>query len=345
MMMGAMSGTEKLGFVTCQSGVLIVIDTGYLGIWFHESSPSLPYGVLSTDDATARANASVDLRIVGRDAEKAGRLLGMSWHPLYVYDQPPSHTELEKKLREITKTHKLDARFEAISPRISHRRRVDLSLQQGSGAGEILFHGVWACVAGDVPTSVPLSMFGTRCPEPENDRWERIYVECRPQIEVADSERIGWIGVDYARLLVADVDALGSWRHKESLDGLADFVFWGRDAELAANALDAPKLESNEFGWLNVPETAAQERRLLVEGYRDERSLKFATDYRPHSHHWRVMEPTRRSLTESGMTEVGGTIVCNFMTTWGDGIFTVYRDLGPRAELARIRIELSEGTI
>jgi hypothetical protein len=336
-----MNGTQKLGFVTCQSGVLIVIDTGYLGIWSHDRPPVLQEGVLGSDEATERANRFVDLRIVGADAEQAGRLLGMSWHPLFIYDQPVEHPELRQKLGELTRAHRLDAGFEVISPRVPHRRRVDLALQQGNGAGEILFHGIWASVIGDIPTAVPLPIMGKRCSGPNNDRWERVSIECRPQLEVARSEMVGSVGVDYARLLVADVDALGSWKHEESLDGLADYIFWGRDAEKAAQALGAPRVEPEDFGWIDVPEDFAQEHRLKVEEYKEERSLKFATDYRPHSHHWRVMKPTRESSTESGTTEVGGVTVCNFMTAWGDGLFEVYRELGEGGELVRVRIELA----
>ena len=39
------------------------------------------------------------------------------------------------------------------------------------------------------------------------------------------------------------------------------------------------------------------------------------------------------------MTEVEGVKVCNFMTTWGDGVFEVHRDLGNSGELVQIRIE------
>jgi hypothetical protein len=150
------------------------------------------------------------------------------------------------------------------------------------------------------------------------------------------------VGVDYARLLVADVDALGAWQHEKSLDGLADYIFWGRDAEPAAHALDAPRLGQSEFAWTNVREAFAQERGLAVEDYRKEQDLKFATDYRPHSHHWNVMNPTRESSTESGMTDVGGATVCNFMTSWGDGRFEVCRDVGESGKLVQIRIEFCE---
>ncbi len=172
------------------------------------------------------------------------------------------------------------------------------------------------------------------------DRWHRVVIACRPQMRIGRSEKVGIVAVDYARLLIADVDALAAWQHKESSDGLADYLFWGRDADLVASAVGAPQLESGEYGWLNLPEEVAQERGLAVEGYRDEHSAKVTGDYRPHSDHWRVMTPTRTSETESATIELAGTKVCNFMTAWDDGLFEVYRDLSEFGELVQIRIEM-----
>jgi hypothetical protein len=342
----SMPDREQLGFVTCPSGVLIVIDTGYLGIWSHNRAPILPDGALETDEARAGANTFVDLRVAGADAEQAGRMLDMSSHPLFIYDQPPDHPELDKKLADLVSKHGLDAHFEVISPRIPHRQRVNQAIQQGDGAGEILFHGVWAAVVGDVPTSIPLAVFGQRLGRQEKERWEKVLIECRPQTPIARSERVGSVGVDYARLLVADVDALGAWQHEKSLDGLADYVFWGREAEQVAHALNAPRLGPNEFGWRDVPEDLAHGHGVEVEEYKERQALKLGTDFRPHSHHWRVMEPTRNSPTESGMTEVGGATLCNFMTSWGDGLFDVYRDVGESGRLVQLRIEFCEtGTV
>ena len=339
---GLMPEREKLGFVTCPSGVLIVMDTGYLGIWSHNQPPILPDGILETEEATAHANAFVDLRIVGADAEQAGRMLAMSWHPLFIYDQPADHPELDAKLANLVRTHGLDAHFQVVSPRIPHRQRVNQAIQQGAGAGEILIHGIWASVVSDVPNSVPLAVFGERLGRGEKEQWARVLVECRPQTRIVRSEKVGSVGVDYARLLIADVDALGEWQHEKSLDGLADYTFWGRDAEAAAHALHAPRLGADEFGWTDVRENLAQERGLAVENYREAKNLKFAADYRPHSHHWRVMKPTRVSRTESGTTEVGGATMCNFMTSWGDGLFEVYRDVAQSGALVQIRIEFCE---
>jgi len=124
-----MASLEQIGTVTTRSGGLIVIDTGYLGIWSHSAPPLLPEGSLDTKEQTSRANSFVDLRLVGSDAERAGQLLDMSWNPLFVYDQPVAHPELEQKLREVVRKHDRDARFEVISPRIPHRRRINQAVR------------------------------------------------------------------------------------------------------------------------------------------------------------------------------------------------------------------------
>lgn len=330
---------EDLGFVTSQSGNLIVIDTGYLRIWSHDHPPMLADDELESEETRERANSFVDLQIIGADAEEAGRMLEMSCHPLYIFDQPLDHTELQSKLLALIRKHNLNANFKVISPRISHRKRVDLALEQG-GAGEVQFHGVPAVVVGGVPISEQIRVSGERMNFPEQNRWKQIIVECRPQISVAQSEKVGYVGVDYARLLIADVNVLGVWQHERSLDGLADFVLWGRDARQAAEQFAAPSLGDEEFGWKDIPEDEAIKQGSAIEHYRDKTDLKFATDFRPHSHHWQVMELTRKSATESGIAEIAGVTVCNFMTTHGDGIFEVHRDLSAAGELVQLRVEM-----
>jgi hypothetical protein len=340
----AVQDIEQLGVVTTRSGILILIDTGYLNLWSHDKKPLMPDGVLSNDEATARANSSVDLHIVGSDAERVGRLLNVSWHPLFVYDQPWDNVDLREKFAELIRKSQFDARLEVMAERVPHRKRVDFAIEQGRGAGEIQFHGVWAVAVSGAPSDRPIFVLAERSAS-DRYRWSRVVVTCRPEMRIVQSEKVGVVGVDYARLLIADVNALGDWQHEESLDGLADYIFWGQDADKVAAALGAPTLESAEFGWTNTTEEIAQERGLAVESYRDEHSLRLAGDYRPHSHHWRVMTPTRTSETESATTEVGGTNVCNFMTTWGDGVFEVYRDLAGSGDLVQIRIELESAPV
>jgi hypothetical protein len=332
---------EQLGVVTSRSSVLLLIDTGYLGLWSHDRIPEMPEGALPDEELTETANSFVDFQIVGADAERAGRLLDMSWNPFYVYDQPPTNPELRSKLDKVVAEQKLDARFEVINPRIPHRQRVDLAIKQGKGAGEVQFHGIWAVAVGGVPTAEPLLVMGERCNQPNSDRWRQVTIYCRPSRRCVQSQEVGLVAVDYARILIADVDVLGIWEHEESLDGLADFLFWGRDAERIAAALNVPRTGENEFGWANVPIEIANTNGVGVQEYRDQHSLKVAVDYRPHSHHWQVMKPVRHnSPTESSTTELDGLKVCNFMTTWGDGLFQVYRDLDSSGELVQIRIEM-----
>lgn len=330
---------EQLGSVSTRSGGLIVIDTGYLGIWSHNATPLLPEGSLGSIEHTKQANSFVDLHLIGADAERAGELLDMSWNPFFVYDKPPDHPEIDEKLRSIVREHRLDARFEVVSPRFSHRTRIDQALAYGRGAGEIEFHGVWAAAVCGVPVGPPLPVLGERMPPPDQSQWKRVLVRCNSQ-PVAHSEKVGHVGVDYARLLIADFDVLGAWRHEDSLDGLADFVFWGRDADQAAHFFLAPSLSLTEFGWTNMPVEEAREKGMAVQEHKQSKNLGMATDFRPHSHHWQVMRETRSSRTESGTTDVDGVRVCNFMTTWGDGVFEVHRDLSSSAELVQLRIEL-----
>lgn len=94
---------------------------------------------------------------------------------------------------------------------------------------------------------------------------------------------------------------------------------------------------------MNVPVAQAIELGSAVENYRDQHALKLAGDFRPHSHHWRIMKTTRESPTESVTMEIDGMTVCNFMTSWGDGFFEVYRDFDELGQLAQIRIELESG--
>ena len=76
-------------------------------------------------------------------------------------------------------------------------------------------------VCAGVPTNRELAVFAEFMPEGDNEtRWRRIYLEVEPGREIASSERIGRTGVDYARLMFVDADALGAWGSGESLASL-----------------------------------------------------------------------------------------------------------------------------
>jgi hypothetical protein len=332
----------RIGEITAPSGTALIMDTGYLYLWCHDRDPIYPEGYGMKPENVAYANTSVELRIDGADAEQAGKRLERQWHPRYLFDIPrDSVPSFEELLSKVTKEHKLDARLTILPERISHRKRVDLVVAQGKGAGEAQVHGIWVPAVGGLPVDRELPIFAERMPEgPDSGRWLRVWLQCAPAAPIFRSERVGYAMVDWARLMFADVDSLSSWEHDRPIDGQADYVFWGRDAAQLAKLSQAPEVDDRAYGWVNLPikETVKHAKRL--EALREEHGLKVATDFRPHSHHHALLTQIRASATESGTLKVGGAQLCAFMTTWGDGLFEVYRDFGAAGQLVRVRIEM-----
>jgi hypothetical protein len=224
---------------------------------------------------------------------------------------------------------------------VTHRRRIDLLLDFDRRGGEIFFAGAWGTVVSGVPTDGELPVVAEPMPAgPDAGRWRSVSLLCRPDATPVRSEEAATVAVDEARLGIFDVEAVGAWEHDEALDGRADYVFWGRDAAAAACTVGASPLEDGQFGWLDLPVEEAVERGTRVEEIREERGLKFAVDFRPHSHHYEVMKQVRAGPTDSGTVEVGGTQTCTFMTSWGAGVFRVYRELDAGGRLVQVHIDL-----
>src|SRR5262245_9444648 len=89
---------ETLGGVTAPSGILLVIDTGYLNLWSHDCPPRMPEDVVGDEEVTARANAFVDVCIEGPDAIEAGKVFDRSWNLLYLFDVSPDSVAPNKTL-------------------------------------------------------------------------------------------------------------------------------------------------------------------------------------------------------------------------------------------------------
>jgi hypothetical protein len=175
-------------------------------------------------------------------------------------------------------------------------------------------------------------------------RWHSVWVEVQPD-QQAQSVEAGYVLVDEARLMFADPSALSSWRGEESLDGLADLAFWGRDAGIVAERVNAAPLPSAPasqiYGWADRPVAEILELGRRLREMRDDPVLRFAMDFRPHDDHHRLLSLAWDSPTESGTIEVGGVDVTGFFTTWGDGAFPVYRGLAADGSLCRLRVELA----
>jgi hypothetical protein len=332
---------ESLGEVTVPSGTLLVIDTGALNLWSHDRAPFIESGTLSNPRVEELANSAIDLVFEGIDAVTAGRRFNKQWDPRFLYDIPAEGLQMMKQLFEqCRQEHGLTASLEELAARISHRERVDRAIEWGGGHGEVQYHGLSAVAVSGLPPEQTMKVYGVRMNYPDyTDRWRWVWLEVCSGFPTAKSQLVGSVAVDWARLMFADVDALGQWMHEEPLDGKADFVFWGKDSYTAAEATQAPQLAEG-YGWLDLPVDEATELGLQVLEFREERGLKFETDFRPHSHHYYVMQQVRSTPTESGVIDVGGARMCVFMTSWGDGFFPVICDFGENGLLLRVRIEL-----
>jgi hypothetical protein len=331
----------ELGVVTVPSGRLLIVDPGYLNLWCEDRAPTMPEGILSTPEARALENEAVDLEILGADAEAVGRELDRQWNRRFLFDIPrPLVDDAVRRVGEIARTRRLDARVEVAPRRVTHRERIDLALQAGGGAGEVQFHGIWAAIVGDLPAGT-LRVVGEPMPDGhvESKRLRRISILVR-EGHASRSERFAYVMVDWGQLLAIDAQALASWKADEPLDGKGDFVFWGRDAEKVATLVSAPRLDEGQFGWRDLPVEQAKERARQVHRVRDSERAVFATDFRPHSHRFQLMEQVRAGKTDSGLVRLGEATACGFATTWGDGLFEIHRDIDEEGRLLQVRMEL-----
>lgn len=84
-----------LGEITCPSGVLTILDGGYLGSWSADRSPQdVDPETLGLQDPQLAAEiaSAVDFEVIGPDAEAAARSFNQ-WAGLTLYDIPASRTQ------------------------------------------------------------------------------------------------------------------------------------------------------------------------------------------------------------------------------------------------------------
>jgi hypothetical protein len=197
-----------------------------------------------------------------------------------------------------------------------------------------------AIVKADVPADRPLPVTGVLVGKGRFARcWDHVAIALNPG-EVASSRKLGEAGVDFARLICIDHAALDHWVHDDSLDGRADFVFWGRDAAQLAKVMNARRL-ADGHGWADLPVAEAEAR--ADEAARRKASNKWllATDLRPHSHHFHALAAARRSPHGAGSLELAGSRLVLFFTSWGDGVFPIYLDRDAAGRPVQVRIQLA----
>ncbi len=343
---------ELLGHVSAPTGKLLLIDGGLMHLWQHDREPIVNGGPID-DELREKINTSVDVALEGPEAPVAAEAFDRQWHQRFLFDIPGQHVEeTVAEFDQLVREKNLIARAVPLEQRITHRARIDLALEQGKVSGEIQYCGVMAAVVSGVPATKPLAVIGQRMSgkhppgppgppgPPDASRWRQVFVECRPELRPARTEFVGYIAVDEARLLIADVDAIGAWQPEQPLDGLADYIFRGPGASKLAKAMGVRRLDKQTFGWIDQPLEEAVHLGVAAEQTALEKRLEVRGHFRPHSHQYLAMQQVGKSDTESATLQVGGASICQFMTTWGDGAFEVWRDLDESGQLVRIRLDL-----
>jgi hypothetical protein len=319
-----------LGEITCPSGELVLLDGGHLGVWCGDGAPE------EIDDP--QIPPSADLEVVGRDAEAAARSFDRQ-PGRRLYDIPlNAGAEFTALFDGHCREHGYDASLRRLPGQVPHRERIRRAI---AGAEPyVMVCGLPVVPVGGLPTDRRLRVEAAESGDGDWT-WMRIVLGDAP---VAAIRELGHIGVDWARLAFADADALSSWRHEESIDGLADTVFWGRDEEEVAAEFGATRTGTpgdDNFGWLNLPVAEALEKARALQARREaEPERRFAFDFRPHSHHWRVMAGVRASEYDAATIDVGGATILFAMTSVGDGYFPVHVDVDGGGDPVAIRVTI-----
>lgn len=323
-----------LGRVTSPTGRLVVLDMGYLDLWSGADPPD-PEHLPAVDDRMLRfLETATDLRIEGPDRERAARAFNRQ-SQTFLYDIPRhSVPQLRASFAECLKREQLDAAIVDEGRRVPHDERVSRAVV--GGGADFIMMGVWVTAVGAVPPG-PLDVVATSTAHDE-DTWSDVAIRLRTG-RVARQEKLGMVGVDWARLIVADPVALAAWEHARPLDGRADFAYWGARADEARAMFGGDRLPDGCWGWRDLGIREAVSRGEHIEAWAAQRG-GLATDFRPHSHHWQMMEQVRATQTQSGRLTIAGADVVGFMTTIGDGVFSVIADRDAQGQLLTVRISI-----
>jgi hypothetical protein len=317
-----------LGEITCPSGELVLMDGGYLRLWSGSRPPE--------DERPGDIPPGVDFEVGGPDADAAARSFDRQ-HGRTLYDIPEHAAEkFVAMFDEHCRERGHDAHLRRLERQVPHRERVRRAIAGGEPG--FIVSGVPVVPLGGVPADRPLRV--TADPD-EEGCWLSIRIDAGDG-PVARRVEMAHLGVDNARFVFADATALDEWEHDRPLDGLADVVFWGREAAALAAELDAPSLGDGDFGWPDLPVGVAYRRALDLEERRErmERPM-FNFDFRPHSHHFEVMALVRPADHQAGVIRVGGADVMFAMTTVGDGYFPVHAEWDAAGRLVAVEITIA----
>ncbi len=315
-----MTESLALGTVIAPSGTVLLYDFGNLGWW-------------RAFDETPSGDPCVDLVFGGADAERAAAHWGAPSSRIHDVPEASAAMASGNAVARLAKEG-FTVTLTSAAP-LAPLERIRVALARAPHAC-LSFGGLTGVAVSGVPAG-PLTVRGEK---DESGRWAQVVLDVR-EGELARTDDAGRVLVDWARLAFVDPTALDAWRHDETTDGRADFVFWGKDAAEAAKVFSAPELEAGTFGWVDrtVEEIVTLGRP--VNEWKATNEKKMATDFRPHSDHYRLMARVRATTTESGTLALGEASMCGFMTSWGDGAFPVLVDRDAEGRVLRVRVALA----
>jgi len=159
---------------------------------------------------------------------------------------------------------------------------------------------------------------------------------------IATTRQVGEVAVDLAQLAALDAAALATWQHDASYDGLADVVFWGKDATGLAALLAAPS-HRDGFGWCDLLIDEAEQRADKIARKKHDHHWQVAFEIRPHSDYFRIAEAARTSNSRTGNAPLQHI---NRGIAWlglalPTGAFPVFVDEDAAGRLLQIRVEFT----
>lgn len=323
--------TIVLGEIDVPSGILLLLDPGLGRFWRHDGDPCSPR---NSDPQ------EFDLAIRGPDAITAGKAYDRQFDPRYLFDVKDVAVAI-KHFVAFASEQKLIAHVEPLEQRITHVERARLAVETGGGAGVVQYNNLWAVAISGLPTDRTLQVEATPMPPGEfGNRWRSIDIVVEPNVEVAASLAIQGVMVEHGQIICSDLETFGEFKMWVARDGLADFIFWGKDAPAIAEKFQASQIDGHNFGWLDVPINEVHQYAGPLQDWIDSQKLQANVDYRPHCNLEMLNRQIRENEHESGQLELAGARVCGFNNRWGDGIFTIFRDFDADGRLIRIRLDV-----
>ncbi|AFE07788.1 hypothetical protein COCOR_07873 [Corallococcus coralloides DSM 2259] len=321
----------ELGHIDLPEGVLLILDPGLGRFWRHDAEPASP---------RKKAPPEHDLRITGPDADAAGRAYDREFDPRFLFDRKDP-ADAAAHFEGFARERGFDARAEVLSARVPHTERARLALEHGKGLGVVKYNGLWAVVVGDLPAGHGLKVIGMPMPPGEfGGRWRSIDIVVDGKAEATRSEQVAGVMVDHGQLLFTGLGPMGRFRMWEPEDGLADYVFHGRDAPGLAKALGASDLGDGLYGWKDLPMERVGEKATPLQERIEKEGLAVGVDYRPHCNLEKLNAGMRESEEDTASLVLDGARVVGCGNRWGDGVFTVSRHLDAEGRTVRVRVEL-----